>query len=170
VENLVYILVVIMSISIIIQIVVLVAAFVQVRRISFTIERSSRSFEENTIPVLMQIKETGGLMQELLHTLRATAENFQAVSESVKAQVETVNAAIEDASTRARNQIAKIDGVISDAVLRLEATSLIIQQGVLTPVREVSALIRGISSGLQFLFSSKKNPVNQAHQDEELFI
>lgn len=170
VENLVLILVVLTSISIILQIGFLVASFSKVRRISDHVERLSRGFEERISPLLVELKETAGATHELLKTVHVAAENFRGVSESVKLQVEKVNAAIEDASTRARIQIAKVDGVISDAVLRVEATTLIIQQSILTPIRELSALIRGISSGLQYLLGSKKNRVNEVHQDEELFI
>ena len=168
-ENLVLILVVLTSISVILQIGFLVASFSRVRRISNHVEKLSRGFEEKISPLLDELRETAGATHELLKTVHASAENFRGVSESVKTQVEKVNAAIEDASLRARNQIAKVDGIISDAVLRVEATTLIIQQSVLTPIREMSALIRGVSSGLQYLLG-KKNRVNEVHQDEELFI
>ena len=52
----------------------------------------------------------------------------------------------------------------------MEATSEIVQENVLEPVRELSALIRGLSSGLNFLLGRKRNPVNEVHQDEEMFI
>jgi len=169
VENLVLVLVILTSISVILQMVFLVVAFFRVRRISTNVDRLYQTFEERTNPLLVELKETAGDTRELLKTLQASAENFRGISASVKSQVEKVNDAIEDASTRARNQIAKVDGVISDAVLRVEATTLIIQQSVLTPIREMSALIRGVSSGLQYLLG-KKNRVNEVHQDEELFI
>ena len=127
-ENLVLILVVLTSISVILQMIFLVAAFFRVRRISNNVDRLSQTLDERTTPLLVELKETAGDTRELLKTLQASAENFRGISESVKSQVEQVNAAIEDASTRARNQIAKVDGVISDAVLRVEATTLIIQQ------------------------------------------
>ncbi len=170
VENLVLVLVVLTSISVIIQVAFLVASLFRVRRISTSVDRLSQTFEERTSPLLVELRETTGEFRELLKTVHAAAENFRGVSESVRLQAEKVNDTIEEAATRARNQIAKVDGVISDAVLRLEATSVIIQQSVLTPVKEVSALIRGISSGLHFLFGNKRNRVNEVHQDEELFI
>jgi len=170
VENLVLVLVILTSISVILQMVFLVAAFFRVRRISTNVDRLYQTFEERTNPLLVELRETAGDTRELLKTLQASAENFRGISASVKSQVEKVNDAIEDASARARNQIAKVDGVISDAVLRVEATTLIIQQSVLTPIREMSALIRGVSSGLQYLLGNKKNRVNEVHQDEELFI
>jgi hypothetical protein len=40
----------------------------------------------------------------------------------------------------------------------------------LAPIREVSALVRGVSGGLHFLFARQKNQVDAVHQDEELFI
>ena len=102
--------------------------------------------------------------------VQVIADNFAQVSETVKVQVQRVNDVIEDTTDRARLQIAKVDEVVSDAVDRMQATTEVIQQSVLTPVRELSALIAGISSGMQFLFSKRKNHVDEVHQDEELFI
>ncbi len=60
--------------------------------------------------------------------------------------------------------------MVTDAIEKMEATSAVVQQNVLAPIREVSALIRGISRGLHFLFAGRKNPVDAVYQDEELFI
>ncbi len=164
------VLIVIMSLSIFLQLVIVAGGFVQVRRISSNLEQMRKSVDEKTAPLVLELREIAGQTREVLQTAQCTADNIRGVSEVVKTQVERVNATIDDAGRRARSQIARIDEVVSDAVLRLEATSVIIQQNVLTPVREVSALIRGVSGGLQFLFSGRRNPVNEVHQDEELFI
>ena len=77
---------------------------------------------------------------------------------------------IEDTTDRAKVQISRADEVITDAIEKMEATSEIVQENILAPVRETAALIRGVSSGLQFFFSRRKNQVDEVHQDEELFI
>jgi methyl-accepting chemotaxis protein len=160
----------ILAVAILIQGGILAGVLITLRHLSGNIERLHTYAEKEVSPLLSEMKEIATCAKEILDSSRGTAANFRSISETVKLQVERVNATIEDTTNRARDQIARVDEVVSDAILRLEATSAIIQQNILTPVREVSALIRGVSSGLQFLFTSRKNPVNEAHQDEELFI
>jgi hypothetical protein len=46
-----------------------------------------------------------------------------------------------------------------------------VQRGVLAPVQEVSAVIKGMQAGLEFLFSRRRSTsVSEAAQDEQLFI
>jgi methyl-accepting chemotaxis protein len=111
-----------------------------------------------------------GEAKQLLQNLHKATDNFTRISETVLHQVERVNAVIEDTTDRARDQIARADEVVTDAIEKMEATSAVVQQNVLAPIREVSALIRGVSGGLHFLFVGRKNPVDAVHQDEELFI
>ena len=106
-QDLVLILVVLTSISVILQMGFLVASFFRARRISERVEKVSQLFEERILPLLVELKETARVTHELLTTVHAAAENFRGVSESVKLQVEKVTEAIDDASARARIQIAK---------------------------------------------------------------
>ena len=88
----------------------------------------------------------------------------------MRSRVRDVNSVIEETTNRARQQISKADEVVTHAIQRAEATSKVVQESILAPIAELSALIRGLSSGLNLLFGRKRNPVNEAHQDEEMFI
>lgn len=158
------------SIILVTQVLVLIGILLSVRRLTTNIDRVRNNLELKVDPTIDDLREVLGETKKVLVGVQVIAENFAQVSEMVKVQVQRVNDVIEDTTDRARLQIAKVDDVVSDAVDRMQATTEVVQQSVLAPVRELSALIAGISSGMQFLFSKRKNHVDEVHQDEELFI
>ncbi len=169
-EKLALTFIIIMAISVAIQVGVLAGIFVSLKKLVLSVERLRADVEQRIDPAMADFKQLLGEAKHVVHGFQATTENVVGISETVKYQVERVNAVIEDTTDRARDQIARADEVVTDAIEKMQATSAIVQQHVLGPVREVSALIRGVSGGLQFLFSRKRNQVDAVHQDEELFI
>ncbi|MCI0423855.1 MAG: hypothetical protein L0387_12870 [Acidobacteria bacterium] len=169
-ENLVVIFVGLTTLAIMVQVGVLAGIFASVKKLAFNTERLRMEMEQKIDPAVADFREVLGDAKQVLHNLHTAAENFAGISETVKYQVERVNAVLEDTTDRARDQIARADEVVTDAIEKMEATSAIVQQNVLAPIREVSALIRGVSGGLHFLFAGRKNQVDAVHQDEELFI
>ena len=54
---------------------------------------------------------------------------------------------------------------------RVETTADAVQKGVLGPISTVSAVVKGMRSDLEFLFSRRRvTNVSEATQDEQLFI
>ena len=158
------------AVVILMQVIVLTGIFLSIRKMTAHFDQMRQNLEAKVKPAVEEFRNVMGETRKLMVSVQAAAENFALVSETVKTQVQRVNEVIEDTTVRARLQIAKVDDIVSDAVDKMQATTEVIQQSVLAPVRELSALVSGISSGLQFLFSRKKNQVDEVHQDEELFI
>ena len=162
--------VVFVGVAIIIQLALLGGVFVSIKKIASSVERLRLETDKKLDPAVTEFRDVLGDARLVLQNLHQTTENFAGISETVRHQVERVNAVIEDTTDRARDQIARADEVVTDAIEKMEATSAVVQQNVLGPIREVSALIRGVSGGLHVLFAGRKNPVDAVHQDEELFI
>ena len=60
---------------------------------------------------------------------------------------------------------------VERTVTRFEETGEYVQTQVLTPVREVAAIVTGVKVALETLFGyPDRKPIDQAYQDEELFI
>jgi hypothetical protein len=159
-----------LTVVVLVQVVVLTGILLSFRKMTAQFYQIRKNLESKIEPAIEDFRDVMGETRKLLGNVQVAAENFVQVSDTVKAQVQRVNAVLEDTTVRARVQIAKVDEIVSDAVDKMQATTDIIQQSVLAPVRELSALISGISGGLQFLFSKRKNQVDEVHQDEELFI
>ena len=164
------VLVVLAAVFIVLQVCVMAGMFVSIRKLLFNVERVRADVENSVQPALANFREVLGEAKHILQNFHGTAENIVSISETVKFQVERVNAVLEETTDRARVQISRADEVVADAIQKMEATSAIVQENVLAPIREASAIIRGVHGGLHFLFARKKNAVDQVHQDEELFI
>jgi hypothetical protein len=54
---------------------------------------------------------------------------------------------------KSRAQVIRTDRMFSDLVQKVETTSDAVQRGVLAPIQEVSAIMKGMQAGLEFLFS-----------------
>ena len=169
-ENLAVIFMGLTTVAIVVQVCVLGGIFISIKKMASNVERVRFDMDKKIDPALTEFRDVLGDAKQVLQNLRTAAENFAGISETVRYQVERVNTVIEDTTDRARDQIARADEVITDAIEKMEATSAVVQQNVLAPIREVSALIRGVSGGLHFLFARRKNQVDAVHQDEELFI
>jgi methyl-accepting chemotaxis protein len=170
VEKWLEVLVILAAVFIVVQVCVTAGMFVSIRKLSFNIERIRTDLENSVRPALTDFREVLGETKYILQNFHSTAENIASISETVKFQVERVNAVIEETTDRARIQISRADEVVADAIQKMEATSAIVQENVLAPIREASAIIRGVHGGLHFFFARKRNAVDQVHQDEELFI
>jgi methyl-accepting chemotaxis protein len=170
VDNLVVTFIGLTAVTIVVQVCVLSGIFVSIKKLASNVERLRFEMDKKFDPAVTEFREVLADAKVVLQNLHKATENFAGISETVRYQVERVNAVIEDTTDRARDQIARADEVITDAIEKMEATSAVVQQNVLAPIREVSALIRGVSGGLHFLFAKRKNQVDAVHQDEELFI
>ena len=164
------ILIILLAILVVIQVGALAGLFISLKKLALGIDRLRANVDSKIDPAVTEFREVLAESRQILRSVQTTAENFATVSETVKYQVERLNAVIEDTTDRAKDQIARADEVVTDAIEKMEATSAIVQQNVLTPIHEVSALIRGVSGGLHFLFGRRRNQVDAVHQDEELFI
>ncbi|MEW5977601.1 MAG: hypothetical protein AB1898_17545 [Acidobacteriota bacterium] len=169
-DNLVVVLVILTSVAVLIQVALAVGLLVYARKTTRKLEVVEGVVENNLKPMLSEFRTVLGQTSEILTSVRGMTEKLDGVAESVRSQVERVSEVIGDTTERARYQISRADAVVTDAIQKMEATSEVVQQNVLAPIREVSAVIRGVSSGLHYLFSPKRNTVDQVHQDEEMFI
>lgn len=169
-DNLVIIFIGLTAVAIVLQVGMLAGIFASMKKLALSAERLRIAVDQKVEPALSDLREVLGESRLILERLKTAAENFAGISETVRYQVERVNAVIEDTTDRARDQIARADEVVTDALEKMEATSAVVQQNVMGPIREVSALIRGVSGGLRFLFGGRKNQVDTVHQDEEMFI
>jgi hypothetical protein len=85
--------------------------------------------------------------------------------------VERIGELLHDAGDRARARIEQIDQAVDNTVEQVEQMGDAVKRAVLRPVREVNGLAAGISAAVSTLVHHSRKPsVDQATQDEEMFI
>jgi hypothetical protein len=86
-------------------------------------------------------------------------------------QFRRVESMVTDTGEALQVQLERFDRVGHDVIDRVNETANLVQEAVIRPVREVAAVAKGITRGFEmFLFRKQRSTVDQARQDEELFI
>jgi hypothetical protein len=73
----------------------------------------------------------------------------------VRGQVQRVDATVNDVVDRARLQVIRADELLSRTLDRVEQTSDMVHKTVISPVRQLSGLMQGITVALEFLLSGR---------------
>src|SRR5690349_15075193 len=160
VEGLMTLVVALTAIAIITQAGVLVAIYMMSKRLSDKVERFMKETREMMLPV-----------RSIAENLRVASANLVEIGLSAREQFRRVEAMVTDTGNALNVQIARFDRVSQQVIDRINETAEIVQDSVVRPAREVAALAKGFSRGFgAFLFRRGRSTVDQARQDEELFI
>jgi hypothetical protein len=102
--------------------------------------------------VLPTIAQAEAMLTEIRPKVAAIAEHVEESATMVREQVERVDATVHDVVDRARLQIIRTDELFTRTLDRVERTSDVVQRTVVSPVRQISGLMQGLTVGLEFLF------------------
>lgn len=148
------------ALAVITQAAVLVAIYLMSKRLSNQVDR----FMKDTREVMAPLKS-------ITENLRAASANIVELGLAAREQFRRVESMVTNTGEVLHTQLDRLDRVSQDVVDRIGETADLVQGSVVRPVREVAALVKGVSKGLEaFLFRRNRSTVDKAHQDEELFI
>jgi ABC-type transporter Mla subunit MlaD len=113
----------------------------------------------------------GEILTNSREPVRTITQNLAEISRTLRQRTERVDEAVADLVDKSRVQVARIDEMVSNLVVKVENTADVVQRGVLVPLGEVAAVVKGVRSGLEFLFSRRRRTTaTEAPADEQLFI
>ncbi len=136
-------------------------------------------------PILARTNELLGVARETTVLVRDTTATLKTEAEACLAAVtattrelsrlttesaQEVSALVKTTSEQLRTQVDTYANVTTRLALRIDDTASIIQQDVLRPVSEISALLAAVKTFLSVLLVPERKTVDRAYQDEELFI
>jgi hypothetical protein len=159
-EGLLTLFVALTALAVMTQAGVLVAIYLMSKRLSEQVERFMRETRDIMVP-----------LGSVTENLRAASSNIVEIGLVAREQFRRVEGMVTDTGEALQVQIERFDRVGQDIIDRINETANIVQESVIRPVREVAAVAKGISRGFEtFLFRRQRSTVDQARQDEELFI
>ena len=159
-EGLLTLFVALTAIAIITQAGVLVGIYVMSRRLSEQVERFMKDTREMIVPI-----------RSIAENLRTASANIVEIGLSARDQFRRVEAMVTDTGEALHVQIERFDRVSQNIMDRINETAEIVQDSVVRPAREVAAVAKGLTRGFgAFFFGRGRSTVDQARQDEELFI
>jgi uncharacterized protein YoxC len=113
--------------------------------------------EQKTGPILDQ---TTQILTDLTPKIQSFTENAEQISYTVRAKVDELgvtvtqlNQTVQEINGRSRIQVARVDGIVTDALIATEEIASSVQQSIKTPVRQIAGVIAGLKAGLETLIA-----------------
>jgi hypothetical protein len=140
----------------------------------FGLYRSGRAVEQKAIPLLQSAGQAiDSASREFAATreeIRELAAKLNAVLDNSKVQIEKIDVTLTEMTTRARNQMDRVELVLDDSLDRIQHAVTVVHNGVVKPVQQVNGLAVGIGTALHYFFRGGRPNVSEATMDEEMFI
>jgi chromatin segregation and condensation protein Rec8/ScpA/Scc1 (kleisin family) len=173
-ENLLPLFIALTGAAVVLQALILLALYMAVRKSTARMEAIAEEVKSKAFPT---IDTTQTLLSELRPKLNAITDDLMETTAAVRAQVQRVDATVNDAVDRGRLQIIRADELLTRTLDRVEHTSEVVHKTVVSPVRQVSGLVQGITAGVEFFLGNRsrrngggsREPRRPVPQDE-MFI
>jgi len=121
------------------------------------VESIANIVETKTGPILDQ---TTQILADLTPKIQSFTENAEQISYTVRSKVDELgatvtqlNETVQEINGRSRLQVARVDGIVTDALIATEEIAASVQQSIKTPVRQIAGLIAGAKAGIETLIA-----------------
>ena len=161
------------GIAVFLQAGVLLAMYIAMRKTGARVEALANEVQTKILP---SVEEAQSLIAEVRPKVQVIADNVEIATNAIRTQVQRVDATVTDVVDRARLQVIRADELLSRTLDRVEQTSDIVHKTVISPVRQFSGLVQGITTGLEFLFAGRGRRNGGGREDrrpvpqDEMFI
>jgi tetrahydromethanopterin S-methyltransferase subunit F len=172
-DNLTPIFIAVTAAAVILQAGLLLGMYLAMRKTSTRLESLAEEVKTKALPT---IDSAQALLADIRPKLQVIADNLAETTSTVREQVQRVDATVNDVMDRARLQVIRADDLLSRTLDRVEETSEIVHKTVVSPVRQFSGLIQGLTAGIEFFVAGRgrkngrsRDPRRPVPQDE-MFI
>lgn len=154
--------------AVVIQAGILIGMYLATRKTSAHVEALATEIKEKVLPTAELVKST---LTEIRPRIEMLVTNVSESSTTLRAQVQRLDVTMNDVLDRARLQVIRADELVGRTLDRVEETTDMVHKTVISPVRQVSGVIQGITAGLDFFLSGRRRRRDgvPAAQDE-MFI
>jgi chromatin segregation and condensation protein Rec8/ScpA/Scc1 (kleisin family) len=160
--------VIVAAVSLFMQMLIFGAMFLTLRRVSRRIEEIADDMQRRINPVISRLQM---LVEEAQPRISNMISDAAEMTHVARSQVQRVDRMVTEAVDRLRMQLVHADQILTGAMEAVEETGSRLRSSVWRPVQSVSALVRGIQTGLEF-YRGRRRQANSPNeqQDESLFI
>jgi hypothetical protein len=167
-ETVLSIFMVVTCLAIILQAGILAALFFSVKKTSARMETLADQVVTRAIPLMDQAKS---VLEDSAPKLKEITSNLVEATGTLKGQVNRMDSTVNDLLDRTRLQVIRVDELVARTLDRVEETTELVQATVVSPVKQISGIIQGLSVGVgAFLSRRRSRGGEMVVEDEELFI
>lgn len=161
--------VIVAALALVLQAAMMAGMFFAVRRLARQIEGTTQEIRARVAPILGRIQ----LMVEEVHPqITSVVADAAHITHLARTQVQHADRVVGEALDRLRMQLAHTDQILTGALEAVDEAGSQIRRTVLGPVQSVTAIVRGIQTGLEFFRGNRRRQEAPAPEtpDESLFI
>ena len=154
--------------AVVIQAGILVALFVAVKKSTSRMEALATEVKTKVMPT---VDTAQSMLVEWRPKFDNIASNVSETTTVVRGQVERLDATVTDIVDRTRLQVIRAGELLNRTMDRIEETSDVVHRTVVSPVRQLSGIIQGLTAGLEFLLGGERRRRHDVSvPQDEMFI
>ncbi len=158
--------------AVVLQMLLLAGMAFTLGKLSKRLQTIAADAQSRVFPLLEEARPVLENVKSLLETARPKVDvildNVANVSTTARADLERVDVTLHDLLDRVRLQVIRVDELVTHTIDKVEETGDKVQHTVLSPVRQVSGVLSGLSAGMSAFFKAQKR--SRSAPNEEMFI
>ncbi len=171
-QNWVAFFIVVTAVAVVLQMAILTAIFLEMRRTTQNINRLVGELQARVGPILTRVQILLDDTQPKISSMISDASHMVYLA---RGQAQKVDRVFTEAADRMRGQLVRADRILTGALEALEDAGSQFRSSFWRPVQKVSALVQGIRVGIDLLRSRRgssrgNGPREPREHEEELFI
>jgi hypothetical protein len=144
----------VVALSMLIQAIMVVVMALGAKRTQARLLTIAEELRARALPILASSED---LIHETVPKLKTITDNLLETSHIARAQAKEFDVTLTDANRRTKAQIARVDGMVENALTATGALAEMLHQSVRKPMVEVSGLVNGLKAGLNVLLTKSKS-------------
>ena len=162
--------VIVTAVAIVLQAIMLIALFLQLRRTAARVEETIADLNTRLSPIISRLQI---LVDDVSPRISGLVADASELTRLARGQAQKLDRILTETMERLRLQLIHVDQILTGAMETIEEAGSRMRDTVWGPVVKASAMIRGIQSELEFLRAARgRRSVEQPseQQDEGMFI
>ncbi len=163
------------AVAILMQAAILFALYLTVRKTTTRMEALAGEFKTRTLPTVETAQAMLVDLRPKIDQIVGNVTNIAGTAEHsanlVRSQMERIDETMNDVLDRTRLHVIRADDMVGRTLDRVEDTTEKVHRTVLSPVRQFSGLMQGLSAGFEtFLGQRRRSRSDLGVPQDELFI
>ena len=153
--------------AVLLQAGILAGMYFAMRKTSARVESLAEEVKTRVLPTA---ELAHSMMSDLRPKIETLVDNVSVSTTVLRAQLERVDATLTDIVDRTRLQVIRADEFVTSTMDKLEETRESVQRTVVSPVRQISGLMHGLTVGVEAFFNRRRSRNSPSVQQDEMFI
>ena len=156
------------SAAVVLQALILVAMYLAMRKTAAKVEALTDEVRTKVLPTAELVQST---LTDLRPRIETIVTNVSDTSTRLRSQMERLDATVTDVIDRTRLQVIRADELVTRTIDQVEDATEVVHKTVVSPVRQLSGLVRGLTAAIEFLVGRKQRPDGGVSvPQDEMFI